>query len=295
MYNYLSQILVELIKLVNLIIVINRSLASYRRIQEVMKTNNSLSLTRTVPQTDPSAAALEFRSVSFRYPNGRADTLEDLSFRLEKGECLGIIGATGSGKSTLADLIVRHYDVTGGQILVNGIDIREYPLEELHEKISLVYQKASLFSGTVRSNLLTARKDADEQQMIQALKDAQVYDSIGSNLDRPVAQGGTNFSGGQRQRLTIAQAFLRGSDILVLDDATSALDFKTESLIRNKLRQSDKTLIIISQRISNMLSADRILVLDNGLPVGLGSHEQLLESCPAYQETYASQQNREVA
>jgi ABC-type multidrug transport system fused ATPase/permease subunit len=295
LYNYLSQILIELIKLVNLIIVINRSLASYRRIQQVINTPNSLPLCSQLPQTAAGSPALEFRNVSFRYPSSAADTLEDISFSLSPGQCLGIIGATGSGKSTIADLIARHYDVTAGQILLNGADIRDYPLEELHQRISLVYQKASLFSGTVRSNLLTARGDASEAQMISALKDAQVFDSIDGDLDRSVSQSGTNFSGGQRQRLTIAQAFLRNADILILDDATSALDFKTESLIREKLAESRQTLIIISQRVSNMISADAILVLDNGRAVGLGSHRQLLASCPVYQETCASQQAEEVA
>jgi len=295
LYNYLSQILVELVKLVNLIIVIARAFASYKRINEVFQAVNSLPLSDKPVTVKSQNPQIEFRTVSFQYPDASADTLEDLSFRIDAQQTIGIIGATGSGKSTLADLLMRNYDVSGGEILINGADIRDYPLDQLHDLISLVYQKTSLFSGTVRSNMLMARPEASDQQIIQALKDAQIYEGIDGDLDREVNQGGSNFSGGQRQRLCLAQCFLKDSDILILDDSTSALDFHTESLIKQQLLKSRKTLLIISQRISNMISADQILVLDNGHLVGCGRHEELLESCAVYQQIYASQIRKEVS
>lgn len=295
LYNYLSQILVELVKLVNLIIVIARAFASYKRINEVFQAVNSLPLSDKPVTVKSQNPQIEFRTVSFQYPDASADTLEDLSFRIDAQQTIGIIGATGSGKSTLADLLMRNYDVSGGEILINGADIRDYPLDQLHDLISLVYQKTSLFSGTVRSNMLMARPEASDQQIIQALKDAQIYEGIDGDLDREVNQGGSNFSGGQRQRLCLAQCFLKDSDILILDDSTSALDFHTESLIKQQLLKSRKTLLIISQRISNMISADQILVLDNGHLVGCGRHKELLESCAVYQQIYASQIRKEVS
>jgi len=295
LYNYLSQILVELVKLVNLIIVIARAFASYKRINEVFQAVNSLPLSDKPVTVKSQNPQIEFRTVFFQYPDASADTLEDLSFRIDAQQTIGIIGATGSGKSTLADLLMRNYDVSGGEILINGADIRDYPLDQLHDLISLVYQKTSLFSGTVRSNMLMARPEASDQQIIQALKDAQIYEGIDGDLDREVNQGGSNFSGGQRQRLCLAQCFLKDSDILILDDSTSALDFHTESLIKQQLLKSRKTLLIISQRISNMISADQILVLDNGHLVGCGRHKELLESCAVYQQIYASQIRKEVS
>ena len=295
LYNYLSQILVELVKLVNLIIVIARAFASYKRINEVFQAVNSLPLSDKPVTVKSQNPQIEFRTVSFQYPDASADTLEDLSFRIDAQQTIGIIGATGSGKSTLADLLMRNYDVSGGEILINGADIRDYPLDQLHDLISLVYQKTSLFSGTVRSNMLMARPEASDQQIIQALKDAQIYEGIDGDLDREVNQGGSNFSGGQRQRLCLAQCFLKDSDVLILDDSTSALDFHTESLIKQQLLKSRKTLLIISQRISNMISADQILVLDNGHLVGCGRHEELLENCAVYQQIYASQIRKEVS
>lgn len=293
LYNYLSQILVELVKLVNLIIVITRAFASYKRINEVFQAENSLPLTDEPVTVGTQNPQIEFRNVSFQYPDASADTLENLSFRIEPQQTVGIIGATGSGKSTLADLLMRNYDVTSGQILLNGVDIRNYPLDQLHDLITLVYQKTSLFSGTVRSNMLMARPQASDQQIIQALKDAQIYAGIDGDLDRKVNQGGRNFSGGQRQRLCLAQSFLKDSDIMILDDSTSALDFHTESLIKQQLLKSRKTLLIISQRISNMINADQILVLDNGRLAGCGRHEELLKNCAVYQQIYASQNRKE--
>lgn len=293
LYNYLSQILVELVKLVNLIIVITRAFASYKRINEVFQAENSLPLTDEPVTVGTQNPQIEFRNVSFQYPDASADTLENLSFRIEPQQTVGIIGATGSGKSTLAELLMRNYDVSSGQILLNGVDIRNYPLDQLHDLITLVYQKTSLFSGTVRSNMLMARPQASDQQIIQALKDAQIYAGIDGDLDRKVNQGGRNFSGGQRQRLCLAQSFLKDSDIMILDDSTSALDFHTESLIKQQLLKSRKTLLIISQRISNMINADQILVLDNGRLAGCGRHEELLKNCAVYQQIYASQNRKE--
>ena len=243
---------------------------------------------------------MEFDGVTFTYPTGGAPALSNISFRLERGKTLGIIGGTGSGKSTLINLIPRFYDVSAGTVKVDGCDVKTYPLETLRRKIGLVPQKALLFKGTIRENLLWGNENATDEDIQQALTAAQARDVVNAKpagLDEPVETGGRNFSGGQRQRLTIARALTRRPEVLILDDSASALDFATDAALRHALRELSwkPSVIIISQRTASIRFADEILVLDDGKLAGRGMHDELLKTCEVYREIYESQFKKEDA
>ncbi len=294
--NYMSQILVELIKLANLIVSVTKALACGRRVQAVFDTKSTLtSPENAAPQPEQLPREIvAFEDVFFAYRGTQADSLSGITFRVSRGETVGIIGGTGSGKSSLVNLIPRFYDVRAGRVLVDGIDVREYSLDELRTKVGVVPQKAVLFQGTVRENLLWGNESATEPELLEALRRAQAMDFINSRpegLDTVIQQGGRNLSGGQRQRLTIARALVRRPEILILDDSSSALDYATDAALRQALREieGETTVFIVSQRASSIRHAGQILVLDDGVLAGLGTHEQLLESCPVYQEICKSQ------
>ena len=291
--NYMSQILVELIKMANLIITLTKSIAGGNRVQSVFEVTNTMA-DGTKTEGIEGAPAVEFRNVSFRYNGSSAESLSNISFKLMPGESLGVIGGTGSGKSTLVQLISRYYDVTDGEVLVDGVPVREWSLKSLRRRIGDVPQKAVLFSGTVRSNLQWGSLDATTEDMLAALKAAQADGFVSEKpegLDAPVSAGGTNFSGGQRQRLTVARALVGSPDILVLDDSASALDYGTDAAMRKALSALPQkpARIIVSQRTVSLTDCNRILVLDDGNAAGYGTHEELLKSCKEYEEIYRSQ------
>ena len=297
--TYVSQILMSVMMVAMTLLQLSRAQACARRINEVLDTepsveNSDRSAARTLPAP---RGEVEFRDVSFKYvASGTGDdVLEHISFTVRPGQFVAIVGGTGTGKSSLVNLIPRFYDVTGGAVLVDGMDVRDYPLEQLRSRIGMVLQSNILFSGTIRENLLWGDPDATEEQMIQAAKDAQAYDVILSfpdGFDTLLEQGGVNVSGGQKQRLCIARAMLRHPAILILDDSTSAVDSATEAAIRASFAKNLKgtTVIIIAQRISSVQYADEILVLDDGKIAGQGTHEELLANNTIYQEIYQSQQ-----
>lgn len=292
--NYMNQILVELIKLANLIITITKAINSGYRISDVFRLKSSIGYGSSV-RDDSSDVAISFENVSFSYSEGAKDALSDISFTLKKGEVLGVIGGTGSGKSTLSALIARLYDARAGEIRLFGKDIREYGEDALSDMVSVVLQKARLFKGTIRSNLQFVKKDASEEEMMRALEIARAKEFVDKKgLDATVEVLGRNLSGGQRQRLSIARAVLKGSAIMVLDDSSSALDYKTESELRAELSKLDSTLVIISQRASSMLHADKIIVLDDGKISAIGTHDELLKSSSIYSEIYYTQFEKEV-
>lgn len=293
--NYMSQILVELVKLANLIINISKALACANRISGVLDIEPGL--------TGPSGgrrsgtAGVEFENVELTYKGAGGPSLSGISFTAGQGDTVGVIGGTGSGKSSLVNLIPRFYDVTGGRVMVGGTDVREWDLEVLRGRVGVVPQRAVLFTGTIRENLLWGNESASDADLWQALEDAQAREFVekkSKGLDEPVEQGGRNFSGGQRQRLTIARALVRRPDILILDDSASALDFATDLKLRQAISRLPyrPTVFIVSQRASSIQHADRIVVLDNGRAVGVGTHEQLLEGCEVYREIYGSQFDR---
>ena len=294
LYNYMGQILVELIKLANLIVTLTKSAACSQRISGILAVSSSMQDgTEDLPAGGP--LTLAFEDVSIRYSPGADDSLEHISFSASSGETVGIIGGTGSGKSTLVQLIPRFYDATGGTVRLNGRDVRDYRLASLRAAVGYVPQHAVLFRGTIRSNLLWGNPNAAEEDLVQAVTAAQALDILQKKekgLDEEVEQGGRNFSGGQRQRLTIARALVRRPAILILDDSASALDYATDAALRRSLRAlPEKPLtLIVSQRTSSVRFADRILVLDDGVCVGQGTHEELLASCPVYREIHEAQQ-----
>ena len=298
--NYISQILVELIKLANLIVLITKALSCAKRIGDVFEIESSMPDTgqRNVEE-DNEVPILEFENAGFCYAGAGEESLSGIEFSVYKGETVGIIGGTGSGKTTLVNLIPRFYDVTSGTVRYHGKPIGEYPLEQLRECIGVVPQKPVLFKGTIRSNLLWGNEDAGLQEMEEALDASQskeFVEKLEKYLDAPVAQGGKNFSGGQRQRLTIARALVRKPEILILDDSTSALDYVTDAKLRAELKKRKETMttLIVSQRTSSIQFADKIVVLEDGKIAGLGTHQELLETCEVYQEIYESQyQNQE--
>ena len=297
LYNYMSQILVELIKLANLIISITRSLASAARIRTVFNTESSMTDGKETSGTS-STVAVEFSDVSLCYKGAGEDSLSGISFKAYSGETVGIIGGTGSGKTSLVNLIPRFYDATGGLVLLNGADIKTYSLEAIRKKIGIVPQKAALFSGTIRENLSWGKKDASDEEIFKALEIAQATNVVidKGGLDAVIEEGGTNLSGGQRQRLTIARALVGNPEILILDDSASALDFATDKALRSAVRNiSNTTVFIVSQRCSSVMTADKILVLDDGSLSAVGTHEELLKSSPLYKEIYESQFGKEVA
>lgn len=298
LYNYMGQILVELIKLANLIITLTKSAACARRINDLLSVSSS--------QQDGSdslpdqASDLVFDNVSVRYTASGDPSLEHISFSAMPGETIGIIGGTGSGKTTLVNLIPRFYDVSEGAVLWGRKNIKEYRLAELRSAIGIVPQNAYLFSGTIRSNLLWGNPDASDDDLIAALKAAQADDVVSGKklgLSEPVEQGGTNFSGGQRQRLTIARALVKKPAVLILDDSASALDYATDAALRKSLRSLpfSPIIFIVSQRIASVRNADRIIVLDDGLCAGIGRHDELLGSCDVYREINAAQQENTPA
>lgn len=298
--NYMSQILVELVKLANLIILINKSLACADRIEDVLEQESSISANSDKAPLEAGRGAyrVEFNNVSMSYAKAKAESLKNIDFKVKRGETIGIIGGTGSGKSTLVNLIPRFYDVSQGSIMVDGHDVREYPLSQLRDKVGVVMQKAVLFKGTIAENLRWGKADATEEEMWKALEVAQALDVVKGKegqLDYRIDQGGRNLSGGQRQRLTIARAIVKDPEILIFDDSASALDFATDAALRKALSnmQGDKTIFIVSQRTSSIQMADKIVVLDDGEIVGIGTHEQLLVECETYKEIYDSQFKKE--
>ena len=300
LYNYMSQILVELIKMANLILSMTKATASAKRVAAILALESSLDVPQENPEEPKAAPAVEFDGVTFTYPTGGAPALSDISFTLEHGKTLGIIGGTGSGKSTLIGLIPRFYDVQEGCVKVDGCDVRQYPLETLRRKIGLVPQKALLFKGSIRENLLWGDEGAADDAIYDALKAAQaqeVVDGKPEGMDYEVETGGRNFSGGQRQRLTIARALVRKPEVLILDDSASALDFATDAALRHALRELPwkPVVVIISQRTASIRFADEILVLDDGKLAGRGTHEELLQTCEVYREIYESQFKKEDA
>lgn len=299
LYNYMSQILIELIKLANLIVTITKSIACANRVAYILSIDEpDEQIASDGEKQSGSDCFIEFRNVSLTYKNASEDSLSDISFGIKKGETLGIIGGTGAGKTSLVNLIPHFYDATSGAVFVDGKDVKSYDSEKLRRKIGIVMQKAVLFKGTIRSNLGFADRFATDDEMIEALKSAQAYDFVmqKGGLDAEVAQGGRNFSGGQKQRLTIARALVGNPEILILDDSASALDYATDAALRKAIRElkSRPTVIIVSQRTSSLMHADKIVVLDDGKIVGEGRHEDLLESCEVYKEIYYSQYPKEV-
>ena len=300
LYNYMSQILVELIKMANLILSMTKATASAKRVAAILALESSLDVPQENPEEPKAAPAVEFDGVTFTYPTGGAPALSDISFTLEHGKTLGIIGGTGSGKSTLIGLIPRFYDVQEGCVKVDGCDVRQYPLETLRRKIGLVPQKALLFKGTIRENLLWGDEGATDDEIRDALRAAQAQEVVNGKpegLDYEVETGGRNFSGGQRQRLTIARALVRKPEVLILDDSASALDFATDAALRHALRELPwkPAVVIISQRTASIRFADEILVLDDGKLAGRGTHDELLQTCEVYREIYESQFKKEDA
>ena len=300
LYNYMSQILTELVKMANLIINITKAVACGNRIASVFEITSSQQQASASPEKPESAPEVEFRNVSLQYKGAGEDSLSGLSFSVRPGETIGVIGGTGSGKTSLVNLIPRFYDATGGEVLVRGANVQSYPLEELRSMIGVVPQKAVLFQGTVRENLKWGNPDATDDELWDALASAQAQEVVESKkggLDFEIEQAGRNLSGGQRQRLTIARALVRRPRILILDDSSSALYFATDAALRKSIRELpySPTVFLVSQRASSIQYADKIIVLDDGEAVGIGTHEELLRDCAVYQEIYNSQFRKEDA
>ena len=293
--QYLNQCFVALIAVSNLVIIFTRAFASKKRVEELLNLNEDLENNGTFADLfiENGQNLFEFKDVSFKYNEGENNVVKDLNFTIKKGERVGIIGGTGSGKTTLIKLIERFFDRSEGEILYKGHDIKDYDLNSLHHEISLVNQKAVLFKGTIKSNLLIGKKDASESEMIKALKDACAYDFVKKYddfLDHQVEENGRNFSGGQKQRLSIARALIKNSETLILDDSTSALDYLTEKeLKRHIFENKNLTIIIIAQRVSSLLNCDKIIVMYHGQVESIGTHEELLKTSKVYKEIYSSQ------
>ena len=318
--NYMSQILVELIKLANLIILISKAIACMRRVDAVMSTESEADVLKVISDGNEDSAhtgsnaasengapenpdtfslpVLEFKDVSFAYKGAKAESLKDISFSVKRGETVGIIGATGAGKTTLINLIPRFFDSTEGSINIFGKDIKAHELMELRKRIGIVPQKSVLFSGSLRDNMKWGRKDATDEEIYEAIDTAQakeIVDSKKEGLDLKIEQGGSNLSGGQKQRFAIARALVRKPEILIMDDSASALDFATDAALRRAIKKntSEMTVFIISQRVGTVRDADRILVLEDGRSVGFGTHRELIKSCNAYREICLSQMTAE--
>ena len=300
--NYMSQILVELVKLANLIVNVNKSIACGNRIQDIFEIKASIPNTddKKMPdvKVDENTPMVEFSHACMRYAGSSEEALSDINFVVEKGQTIGIIGGTGSGKSTLVNMIPRFYDRSSGQVKIQGVDVKDYPIVELRDKIGMVMQKAVMFHGTIADNLRWGNENATDEELWTAVRIAQAEDVVRGKegeLDHMIEQGGRNLSGGQKQRLTIARAIVKNPDILILDDSASALDFATDAALRKALRnmQGTKTIFIVSQRTSSIRFADKIIVLDDGSIVGTGTHDELLDSCETYREIYESQFKKE--
>ena len=301
--NYLNQILLAMIVVANLVVIFTKAAASATRVSEVLELHSSIVNRVSKPAQEVAGSPeIEFDSVRFAYPDAGDYSLSDISFSIKRGQTLGIIGGTGCGKSTLVNLIPRFYEVTEGSLKVDGVDVRDYPLPQLRGKVGVVPQKAVLFSGTLRRNMQWRKEDATDEEIWQALETAQAADFVRKmpdGLDSIILQGGKNLSGGQKQRLTIARALVGAPEILILDDSASALDFATDAALRRAIAKfsaehaNSMTTIIVSQRANTVRYADEIVVLDDGRAVGIGTHEQLLESCQTYQEIYWSQNEKQ--
>lgn len=299
--NYMSQILVELVKLANLIITVTKAVACGNRIQTILEIPAGMAGadlgTQGGDKPSESRGTVEFDHVSLRYYKGGEEALTDIHFKAKRGDTIGVIGGTGSGKSSLVNLIPRFYDVEKGCVKVDGKDVREYPLSELRDKIGIVMQKAVLFQGTIRDNLLWGNENAGDEELWQALRTAQAEEFVlqkKDRLDERIEQEGRNLSGGQKQRLSIARALVKKPEILILDDSASALDYATDAALRKSIKEmpGETTVFIVSQRASSLLHADLIIVLDDGEVAGMGTHGELLENCEVYQEIYYSQFER---
>lgn len=300
--NYMTQTLLALVALANLIITFTKALASAGRINEVFAMKPGIvdgnEKESAAQQTEEPKTAVSMEDVTFYYQESKEPAVEHISFTAKKGETIGIIGGTGSGKSTLVSLIPRFYDVTEGQVLVNGKDVREYKVENLRSKVGMVPQKAVLFHGTIRDNMKMGREDASDEEIFAALKTAQALEIVENKpgkLDTVLSEGGKNLSGGQRQRLTIARALVRNPEVLILDDSASALDFATDANLRKAIAEdtNNMTVFIVSQRAASIMHADKIIVLDDGQMVGYGTHQELLKQCEVYQEICYSQFSKE--
>ena len=293
--NYMSQILVELVKLANLIITVTKAVACGNRIQSVFEIKPSMEEgSRRYSASSEDGYSVEFKNVNLCYNEGADSSLTGIDFSVRKGETVGIIGGTGSGKSSLVGLIPRFYDATQGQVLVDGVNVNEYSFDELREHVGIVMQKAVLFKGTIRDNLKWGKNDATDEELWAAIDAAQAREFVETKdggLDFEIAQGGKNLSGGQKQRLTIARALVRKPDILILDDSASALDYATDAKLRAAIAAlpGNMTVFIVSQRTASIMHADKIIVLDDGKIVGMGTQEELLEKCEVYKEIYNSQ------
>lgn len=293
LYNYMAQMIVELIKLASLIITLNKAMACADRVSNVLEVKTSMNY-ESIKQGEQSSNKVDFQNVSFTYANSSNTSLDSLSFSVKLGQTVGIIGPTGSGKSTLTRLLSRFYDVDSGKILVDGKDVKTYSKEELMHKIGYVFQKSILFEGSIRDNLLIGNENADDLELWKALEIAQakeVVEAKPGQLDFMLEQGGRNLSGGQKQRLTIARALVKKPEILVLDDSASALDFATDAKLRKAIRslKGHTTTFLVSQRTASIMQSDLILVLEDGKLVGKGNHDELMASCDVYQEIYYSQ------
>lgn len=308
--NYMSQILVELVKLANLIITISKSLACANRISLVFEQEPSICAPASAEmnkeagakvermEAESAAYQVEFSDMSFAYGGAREESLSHISLQVKKGQTIGVIGGTGSGKSTLVNLIPRFYDVTRGNVFVDGVDVRAYELDDLRKKIGVIPQKAALFKGTIRENMKWGKPDATDEEILRALRIAQAEAFVlekDGGLDFYVQQGGKNLSGGQKQRLTIARALVRNPEILIMDDSSSALDFATDASLRKAIRENtkDMTVFLVSQRATTIRQADQIVVLDDGAMAGCGTHKELLETCQVYREICLSQLSKE--
>ena len=297
LYNYMSQILVELIKLANRIINITKAVACGNRIQSVLEMPSGETVDAQYKK-EASPYRVEFRHVGICYAGAGAESLTDVSFAVRPGQTVGVIGGTGSGKSTLVNLIPRFYDVSEGAVLIDGQDVRGMEVSALRARIGVTPQKAVLFQGTIRDNLRWGNESATDEELLRAVETAQASDVLSAQggLDAQLEQGGRNLSGGQRQRLTIARALVRKPDILILDDSASALDFATDAALRKALKNlpEQPTVFIVSQRTFSIQQADQIIVLDDGAVAGVGTHQQLLDSCQVYREIYDSQFKKEA-
>lgn len=299
--NYMSQILVELIKLANLIIQVTKAVACANRIQEVFEIKAGMEFPEVSAGSRDDGYAVEFNNVSIAYRNAGAESLSNVDIKVKHGETIGIIGGTGSGKSTLVNMIPRFYDATKGEVLVDGVNVKDYTKEDLRNKVGIVMQKAVLFNGTIRDNMKWGKQNASDDEINEAIKNAQAEEFVSSKdgrLDYMIAQGGRNLSGGQKQRLTIARALVRKPSILILDDSASALDYATDAALRASIRKIGEegggkhTTFIVSQRTASLRSADRIIVLEDGAVAGIGTHDELLENCAVYREIYNTDSNK---
>ncbi len=294
LYNYMSQILIELVKLANLIITITKSLACAKRIEKVLEITPEMADGFITNSNKINEYLAEYNNVSFRYDGASADSLENISFTLKKGELVGIIGSTGCGKSTLVNLLPRFYDATQGEILVDGVNVKDYNRVSLRDKIGFVMQKAVLFKGTIRDNIRWGKEDATDEEIVSALTQAQAIEFVMAKpegLGYEIEQNARNLSGGQAQRLSIARALVKRPEILVLDDSSSALDYATDAKLRTAIRELDynPAVLVVSQRVASVMHCDKIIVLEDGMMAGIGTHNELLQSCEEYREIYDSQ------